>query len=136
MVELKNQVCHNDEYDININRYLTYAQIQQIVGAVVGVDKNDFWAGRQTNIDMLVLFHATDIGKDKLEKIGHETLLCSGLIKAVNDTVENLYQVYEGIEFAESTNRAGIKFLTQLSKLVNSEQFSSLLKKYGKTSKK
>ena len=136
MMELKNQVCHNDEYNIDINRYLTYAQIQQIVNAVVGVDKGDSWAERQTNIDMLVLFHATDIGKDKLEEIGHEMLLCSGLIETVNNTVENLYQVYEGIEFAESTSRAGIKFLTQLSKLVNSEQFSSLLKKYGKTSKK
>lgn len=102
----------------------------------MGVDKNDSWAERQTNIDMLVLFHATDIDKDKLEKIGQETLLCSGLIAVVNNTIENLYQVYEGIEFAESTKRAGIKFLTQLSKLVNSKQFSSLLNKYGKTSKK
>ena len=34
MVELKEKVIHNNTYDIDIQQYLTYAQIQQIVNAV------------------------------------------------------------------------------------------------------
>lgn len=31
MVELKEKVIHSNTYDIDIQQYLTYAQIQQIV---------------------------------------------------------------------------------------------------------
>ena len=68
--------------DFAVNRYLTYAQIQQIVNAVEkAAQTDDGWATRETNIDMLVLYHATNLGKEKLEEIGHETLLQSSCPK-------------------------------------------------------
>ena len=136
MTEIKNKIYHDDEFDIDINEYLTYAQIQQIVNAVIKASKeNDSWSERQTNIDMLVLFHATNIGVEKLEEIGHEALLTSGLIDKVNNHVFNLHQVYEAIGFTESWKRAGFKFVSQLPDLVNNETFNAVLKKYGKSSK-
>ena len=91
MVELKEKVIHSNTYDIDIQQYLTYAQIQQIVNAVEMASKeNDSWSARQTNIDMLVLMHTTDIGKEKLEEVGHEMFVMSGLMDCVRDNVINI----------------------------------------------
>ena len=137
MKEIKAQVVHNEKYDININQYLTYAQIQQIVNAVEAASKeDDSWSARQTNIDMLVLYHATDIGKEKLEEIGHETLVASGLVEEVNMTIYNYYLIEQAIDYTESMSRAGFKFLTQLPKLLDNEMLNAVLSKYGNTSKK
>lgn len=100
-----------DEFDIYVNPYLTYDQIQQIVNAVI---KFDTWAEREQNIDLLVLYHATDIGKEKIEELGHDVLLQSGLISAVNKQVMNLYSIHEAIEYTESTVRA----LAQIVKML------------------
>ena len=85
---------------------------------------------------MLVLFHATDIGKEKLEEIGHEALLTCGLIDEVNNTIVNLCQIYEAIRFTESMTHVGFKFISQLPKLLDNEMFNAVLNKYGKTSQK
>lgn len=136
MMEIKSKIYHDDEFDIDINEYLTYAQIQQIVNAVIKAGKeNDSWSERQTNIDMLVLFHATNIGVEKLEEIGHEALLTSGLISRVNCHVMNLQKVYEAIDFTESWKRALYKLTTQLPEMVKSDAFKAALNKYGKSSK-
>lgn len=137
MVELKKKVIHSNTYDIDIRQYLTYAQIQQIVNAIEATgESDDSWSTRQTNIDMLVLFHATDIEKEKLEEIGHEALLTCGLIDEVNNTIVNLRQIYEAIGFTESMTRVGFKFISQLPKLLDNEMFNAVLNKYGKTSQK
>ena len=137
MVELKEKVVHSNIYDIDIRQYLTYAQIQQIVNAVEKASKEeDSWSARQTNIDMLVLFHATDIGKEKLEEIGHEALLACGLIDEVNNTVVNLCQIYEAIGFTESMARVGFKFISQLPKALSNEAISAVLNEYANASKK
>ena len=136
MTEIKSKIYHDDEFDIDINEYLTYAQIQQIVNAVIKASKeNDSWSERQTNIDMLVLFHTTNIGKEKLEEIGHEALLTSGLISRVNCHVMNLQKVYEAIDFTESWKRALYKLTTQLPEMAKSDAFKAALNKYGKSSK-
>lgn len=136
MTEIKSKIYHDDEFDIDINEYLTYAQIQQIVNAVIKASKeNDSWSERQTNIDMLVLFHATNIGVENLEKIGHEALLTSGLISRVNCHVMNLQKVYEAIDFTESWKRALYKLSTQLPEMAKSDAFKAALNKYGKSSK-
>lgn len=136
MKEIKPMVVHNEKYDIDIKQYLTYAQIQQIVNAVEAASKeDDSWSARQTNIDMLVLYHATDIGKEKLEEIGHEALVASGLVEVVNMTIYNYYLIEQAIDYTESMSRAGYKFLTQLPKLVNNETFNAVLTKYGTVKK-
>lgn len=136
MKEIKgNQTVYLEDYDITVNKYLTYAQIQQIANAVVAAstnDADDTWANRETNIDMLVLYHATDIGKEKLEEIGHDVLLTSGLIEAVRCRIENLYNVDEAIDYIENNQRAINKMLKSLPKILeDSKGLQGLMKKHG-----
>lgn len=102
---------YSEYYDINVNKYLTYAQIQQIIDAVKSFD---VWSERQQNIDILVVYHTTDISKEEIEECGHDKLLASGLIDFVKEHVENINQVYEGLAYTESTSRS----LTQILRLL------------------
>ena len=136
MKEIKgNQTVYLEDYDVTVNKYLTYAQIQQIANAVVAAstnDADDTWANRETNIDMLMLYHATDIGKEKLEEIGHDVLLTSGLIEAVRCRIENLYNVDEAIDYIENNQRAINKMLKSLPKILeDSKGLQALMKKHG-----
>ena len=120
-----------DEFDVYVNPYLTYAQIQAIVN---GVKSLDSWAEREQNIDMCVLAFATDIPTEKLEELGHDALLQSGLINAVCGEIKNLFSVYEAIEYTESTKRALAQIIKALPKY--QEQLDAVVKKYGKPSTK
>ena len=136
MKEIKgNQTVYLEDYDITVNKYLTYAQIQQIANAVVAAsvnDADDTWANRETNIDMLMLYHATDIGKEKLEEIGHDTLLTSGLIEAVRYCIENLYEINDAIDYIENNQRAINKMLKSLPKVLEETKgLQDLMKKHG-----
>ena len=136
MKEIKgNQTVYLEDYDITVNKYLTYAQIQQIANAVVEAsvnDSDDTWANRETNIDMLMLYHATDIGKEKLEEIGHDVLLTSGLIDAVRYRIENLYSVDDAIDYIENNQRAINKLLKSLPKVLEETKgLQALMKKNG-----
>ena len=120
-----------EEFDVYVNPYLTYAQIQAIVN---GVKSLDSWAEREQNIDMCVLAFATDIPTEKLEELGHDLLLQSGLINAVCGEIKNLFSVYEAIEYTESTKRALAQIIKALPKY--QEQLDAVVKKYGKPSTK
>ena len=120
-----------EEFDVHVNPYLTYAQIQAIVNGVEGLDS---WAEREQNIDMCVLAFATDIPTEKLEELGHDVLLQSGLINVVCGEIKNLFSVYEAIEYTESTKRALAQIIKALPKY--QEQLDAVVKKYGKPSTK
>ena len=120
-----------EEFDVYVNPYLTYAQIQAIVNGVKGLDS---WAEREQNIDMCVLAFATDIPTEKLEEVGHDALLQSGLINAVCGEIKNLFSVHEAIEYTESTKRALAQIIKALPKY--QEQLDAVVKKYGKPSTK
>ena len=134
MKEIKgNQTVYLEDYDVTVNKYLTYAQIQQIVNAVEkAAQTDDSWATRETNIDMLVLYHVTNLGKEKLEEIGHETLLQSGLIDKVKAQIVNYHQLKEALDFTESLPRATYKLISQLPKVLDNDVFKAAMKKYGK----
>ena len=110
MKEIKRKIHDNEEFDINVNYYLTYAEIQAIADSVV---KLESWAERQTNIDMLVLKYATDIPMEVLQEKGHDILLTSGLIEDVMHSIKNIDQLYEAISYATSMN----KFIGDVIKL-------------------
>ena len=136
MKEIKgNQTVYLEDYDITVNKYLTYAQVQQIANAVVGSsadDSEDTWANRQTSIDMLMLYHATDITKEELEKVGHDDLLTSGLIQAVREQIKNYYEIFEAINYIEDNQRAVGKLLKSLPKILEeSKGLQALMKKNG-----
>ena len=120
-----------EEFDVYVNPYLTYAQIQAIVN---GVKSLDSWAEREQNIDMCVLAFATDIPTEKLEEFGHDVLLQSGLINAVCGEIKNLFSVYEAIEYTESTKRAVAQIIKAMPKY--QEQIDAVVKKYGNLTKK
>ena len=120
-----------EEFDVQVNPYLTYAQIQAIVN---GVKELDSWAEREQNIDMCVLAFATDIPTEKLEELGHDLLLQSGLINAVMWEIKNYHSIYEAIEYTESTKRALTQIINALPKY--QEQLDAVVKKYGKITKK
>lgn len=128
MKEIKNlEPVYLEQYDIHVNRYLTYAQIQQIINAVI---KFDTWAEREQNRDMLILYHATDIGAEKLEEIGIDTLLCSRVVDAVKNCVENLWDIEDGIRYTESTQRALAQIVNKLPEY--SKQIEDVIKNGGR----
>ena len=99
------------DFGINVAPYLTYAQIQQIANAVL---KQKTWAERQQNIDMLLLYHATDIDKKEFEDHSHNDFLQSGVIKAVKDSIVNLDQLIEAINFGESFQQILIRLVEKI----------------------
>lgn len=116
-----------DEYNVKVNPYLTYAQIQQIVDAV----KNfTVWAEREQNIDMLILYHATNIGKEKLEEYGHDMLLQSGLIDAVKENIHNLDDVWTALDYTTSIQRSLVQIINELPK------YEDVMKRVGDKVKK
>lgn len=100
---------HLDNYDIDVQPYLTSGQIQSIATAV---SQFDDWKDREQAVDMMLLYYVTNMGKEKIEEVGHDKLLCSGLIDEVKINVLNFWQIYKAIDYTESFNR----MLIQLSK--------------------
>lgn len=127
-------------YGIEVNDYLTCAQIQQIVNATLALSKpdedgvtHDTWAERQQNIDMLLLYHATDIPKEELNSRSHEEFLACGLIDAVKDTVVNYYDIEMALEYSESLKRVIGQAILGIK---NPETFKVLMEKYKALEKK
>ena len=118
-----------EQYDIKVNPHLTYAQIQAIVNSLSEV--GDTWSERQQNIDMLILAMATDMKPEELEEIGHETLLCSGLIDMVCEYIYNLGDLYDAIKYHESTERAIKEFGKALKSKLDSIDMKELEKYAG-----
>lgn len=116
MKEINNkEKIYLEEYDIFVEPYLNYGQIQNIIDSI---NPEMSWSERQQNIEMIVLYYVTDIGMEKLEEIGHEKLLKSGLIDSVLSKIENLSSVYDGISYTQSTSRALSKIIKDLPKML------------------
>lgn len=119
MKELNKSVYYSKKYEINIKSYLTYAQIQKIIETTI---KYKTWAERQTNIDTMLLCYTTDIGIDKIQEIGIEEFVGSGLMDEVYDAVNNLYCVYDGIQYHESVSKALFELSEKLPEIKNTLQ--------------
>lgn len=100
-----------EEYDIHVNRYLTYSQIQAIANSVKNLDS---WAERNQNIDMLVLAFATDISREELENHAHDYWLNTGIIGEVYSIVNNWYMIDEAIKYDENPMRVIIKLAKEI----------------------
>ena len=105
-----------EEYGIKVNQYLTYSQIQSIVD---GLKKLDSWAERQQSIDMCILYFATDLKKEDIEAHDHDYWLKTGIIEAVNDKIENIYQLNEAIDYEESIKKAIVQISRELPRFSN-----------------
>ena len=102
-------------YDVEVNPYLTIEQIQQIVEKLTPLQS---WAEREQTKNVLILYHATNIGKDVLGNIDYDVLHTSGLIDAVISQVRNIDQVDEAVQWTESTQRALGQIVEKLPELL------------------
>lgn len=103
-------------YDIKVNQYLTYSQIQSIVD---GLKKLDSWAERQQSIDMCVLYFATDLTKEEIETHDHDYWLQTGIIEEVYDMIENISQLYDAIKYEESLQKSITQIARELPRFSN-----------------
>lgn len=129
MKELTKMTIYNDEYEIEINRYLTYAQIQQICNAV---RQFETWSERQKNIDLLLLYHATDMTQEEIESCSDEELLQSGLIDMVKETVKNYEDIYVAIDYTESISKAVTKVAREMTKVLKSPDMKKKIDEVAK----
>lgn len=129
MKELTKMAIYNDEYEIEINRYLTYAQIQQICNAV---RQFETWSERQKNIDLLLLYHATDMTQEEIESYSDEELLQSGLIDMVKETVKNYEDIYDAIAYTESISKAVTKVVREMNKVLKSPDMKKKIDEVAK----
>lgn len=109
MEKLETIKIHLGDYNISVNQYLTYAQIQSIVNQARQFES---WADRQQCIDMLVLAFATDISKEELDAHNHDYWLTIGLIPNVEQHIENYIQIEDALKYEESP----VRILLQLAK--------------------
>lgn len=103
------------EKEITVNPYLTYSQIQNIVNAVCQFDS---WADREQNIDILLLYYATNLSKEDIKEYGHEAFLQSGIIDEVRANVKNFGQIREAIAYTQSVEKSLAAISKQLPKIV------------------
>ena len=116
------------ELKFGIENYLTYSQIQQIVESVKTLGT---WAERETNIDMLLLYHATNLGQDEIQKRTHDEWLKMGVIDSVKNHINNYDRVHEAISYTESTQRT----MAQILKILEQGPLMEFLEKYGRNKK-
>ena len=125
MKELKGiDSIYLEDYDIKVNKYLTEAQIQQIVNAIIQFDT---WAEREENKNILVLYHATDMTKEDIEKYPYDILQSSGLIDTVVKNIDNYEEINKAVNWTEGMSRT----LNQIAK-----ELGKMMKNHEKTSKK
>ena len=120
MKELKGlEPIYLETYDIHVNPYLTYIQIQQIINSL---SKLESWAEKMQNIDMLVLYHATDIGQEELEKHDFDYFYESGLVEVVKRNILNYHLISSAIEYNESWIRIAEALNKQAPALIDKMQ--------------
>lgn len=112
MKELVKQTVHLDEYDLNVNLYLTIAQIDAIAKSAIKFSK---WAEREANIIALTMYFATDIKKEEIESAGVENIVASGLWDEVRYNICNIQKVYDAIEYMESPTRGLLEVLNTIN---------------------
>lgn len=123
MKELKGlKTIYLDNYDIEVKQYLSLSQIQKIINEVIQVDT---FEERENVIDYLLLIYCTNIGQEKIDELGPDILIESGLVDEVKKNIKNIDKLIEGIGYSESAGKAlrdiSKKLPNDLSELINSD---------------
>lgn len=98
---LKNKYSEN--FDIEIKQYLTLSQIQEIINAVLQVET---FEERENIIDYFLLVFMTNIEQEKIDELGPDIFIESGLIDEVKSSIKNIDKLFDGIVYHESTGKA------------------------------
>lgn len=120
MKDIKPITIKLTQWDVEVNPYLSYAQIQGIAKSVMEFDT---WAERQANMDALILHYATNISTEDIERIGVDAFEASGLMDDVRHHIGNLYMIDECIEYHESVKSS----LARIAKHINGLDSSELI---------
>lgn len=102
MKELIAKKVYLEEYDINVNPYLTPTQVEDIAKAVINLNS---WLEREQMICYKVLCYATDIGESKIEELDPDMIASSGLYSEVMLHIINFSDIYNAIKHYESPVR-------------------------------
>lgn len=114
MKELTVKKWHNEKYDIDVTCYLTAEQIGNIINAMHGFDN---YHDRIKARDLMILAYCTDIPHDKIDEIGHDMFVQSGLMDWVLYAVENVNVIEDGLKWSEGIERAIIQISKRLPEL-------------------
>ena len=121
MKELKElESIYLQSFDVKVKPYLSLSQIQKIINEVLIVDS---FEERESIIDYLILCYTTDINKEKIDQLGSDIFIQSGLIDEVKKNIKNFDKLMEGISYHESTGKA----LRMIAKNIP-EDFNSIFK--------
>lgn len=88
-----------EEFGVKVNKYLTNAQIQNIANEII---KYQTWAEREEIKNYLILNYATDIPKEKIDKMDSELIETSGLMDEIKFCIENLWDIDTAVKYEES----------------------------------
>lgn len=119
MKELKIKTIHDNEYDIEINSFLSATQIDKIAQAVI---KLETYLEREQMICYLVLNYCTNMDKTIIEDTDPDVIMRSGLWEAVKNTVYNFYAIEDAIKFYESPVRMLVEIADVLPDLTKQLQ--------------
>lgn len=128
MKELKIKTIHDNEYNIEINSFLSATQIDKIAQAVI---KLETYLEREQMICYLVLNYCTNIDKVIIEDADPDVIMRSGLWEAVKNTVYNFYAIEDAIKFYESPVRMLVEIadvLPDLTKQLQSVDLGEVIK--------
>lgn len=111
MKELKEQTSYIDNFDVNVRRYLTLGEIDEIA---MEVAKLGTFLEREQMICYKVLCYCTDIGENVIAELDPDEIIKSGLWEEVELRIDNLYAVHDAIRFYESP----IRLLSDIAKMI------------------
>lgn len=108
------------DFDVEVRPYLSLSQIQKIINEVLLV--NNF-EERESIIDYLILCYCTNIEQKRIDELGADIFIQSGLMDEIKNSIVNFDKLIEGIKYHESTGKA----LRMIAKNIP-EDFSHILK--------
>lgn len=88
-----------EDYDINVKRYLDYAEVQNIANEAI---QHQSWSEREQIIDYMLLVYATDINKQEIDTLEHDVFAQSGMMDKIKSCILNYSNIEEAIKFEES----------------------------------
>lgn len=106
-----------EDYDLYVKKYLTLAEIQNIVDNIMQFDT---WAEREKTKNLMIFIYATGIGQneDKVNEIDYELYVENGVFTAVRHAVENTHLIESALRYSESTMRALYQIVDHLPELL------------------
>lgn len=100
---LKPRKVYLERFDVEVNCYLSLAQIQNIVNNII---QQNTYMERQQIINYMILSYATNLTQEAVDALDPEMALASGFLDAVKSNIVNYGDIEEGLKYHESVGKA------------------------------